>query len=176
LLASTGLGSLLSERLPLRRRSFVFVLGAILVTSIGALLVANHAFPLLLGRPLPERIGWVILVLTPLGIALGMAFPTGIRLVRERAPALIPWCWAINGITSVFATIFCIMVALEVGFSVVVILAGAIYLAGTLAILRIARTCPAEPGGPTSTGASAPEGSGPPGSLTGAPRPGRGTT
>jgi MFS family permease len=142
LLAATGLGSFLSARLPIRPRSFLFVLGAIVATTVASLLAANHLMPLALGRSLTERIGLAALVLTPLGVALGMAFPTGIRLVKDRAPALIPWCWAINGFTSVFASIFSIVLALEIGFSAVMVLAAAIYVLGILAVLREARRSP----------------------------------
>jgi hypothetical protein len=136
LLASTGVGSLLSGRLPLRRRSAILILGAIVVTTFGALLAANHLLPLALGQPLGARIALVAFVLVPLGLALGMGFPTGIRVVKGRCAHLLPWCWAINGLTSVFASLFCIVLALEVGFSAVMILAAAIYALGFLAVLR----------------------------------------
>jgi hypothetical protein len=145
LLASTGVGSLVSAAFPLRRRTALGILAAILVTTAGALFAANHLLPLALGQPLGVRIAAVTGLLAPLGVALGMAFPTGIRVVSARAPGLLPWAWAINGLTSVFASIFCIVLALEVGFTAVMVVAALVYAGGFLAVLREfgGRTIPA---------------------------------
>jgi drug/metabolite transporter (DMT)-like permease len=136
LLAATGIGSLISGRFALRRRTAAWILAGIVGTALLALLATNVVLPLLLGQPLWARIALVTAVLAPLGVALGMGFPTGIRVVRERSPELLPWCWAINGLTSVFASIFCIVLALEIGFTAVLLLAIAVYVAGFLAIFR----------------------------------------
>lgn len=136
LLAAAGIGSLLSGNLAPGRRTLAGILGAIVATTLVALLTANHLLPHTLGKPLGLRIAFVTLTLAPLGVVLGMAFPMGIRIVSARSPALLPWCWAINGVTSVFGSLFCILLAIEIGFSAVMLLAAAVYVVGFLAMLR----------------------------------------
>ena len=40
--------------------------------------------------------------------ALGSFFAFGIEIFSDRALTLIPWCWAVNGAISVFASVFAI--------------------------------------------------------------------
>ena len=64
-----------------------------------------------------------------------MAGPlTGLRIVEANCPALLPWCWAINGFLSVFSSVFCIVTSMIVGFTVVLLLAALIYAIGFLAL------------------------------------------
>jgi hypothetical protein len=61
-------------------------------------------------------------------------FPTAIRRLGQATPALVPWCWAINGFASVVATVGASLLAMEIGFRMVACLAAAAYLAaGALA-------------------------------------------
>jgi hypothetical protein len=57
------------------------------------------------------------LSLAPLGFLMGIPFPSGLAWLRQRAPGLVPWAWAVNGCTSVLASILAAMVALSAGFS-----------------------------------------------------------
>ena len=64
-----------------------------------------------------------------------MPFPLGVRLLERRAPQLIPWAWAINAFLSVFSSIFCIVLAMAVGFAMVLLLAALVYAAGFAALV-----------------------------------------
>jgi hypothetical protein len=75
----------------------------------------------------------------PLGVALGMYFPTGLELLRRIEPRLIPWAWAINGVASVAATVLAVILAMEIGFSNVALVAVAAYAVGTLSLLAALR-------------------------------------
>jgi hypothetical protein len=66
-----------------------------------------------------------VISLAPLGILMGMPFPKGIAWLERAAPDLIPWVWAVNGAVSVVASVLAALVALSVGFTVVLI-AGAL--------------------------------------------------
>jgi hypothetical protein len=48
-------------------------------------------FDWVLGLFLLWRIVIVVAMLAPLGIRLGMPFPTGLRIVADEAPAFVPW-------------------------------------------------------------------------------------
>jgi hypothetical protein len=73
---------------------------------------------------------------------MGTPFPGGLAWLREQAPGLIPWAWAINGCMSVLASVLAAMIALSFGFSWVLIGAALAYAGAWLAI-RQAPTPPA---------------------------------
>jgi hypothetical protein len=110
-----------------------------------ALLVAAVAlYPLLLGPfsdwalTLP---GWgrmlaSALVIAPLGYLMGLPFASGLRVLELIDPALVPWAWAINGSFSVISAVLAVMVALSWGFTAVLWLGAAAYLAALLALGR----------------------------------------
>ncbi len=140
LLAFAGIGSYLAGRIEsLTRANFLKLLVAI-VASIGiALLGVNHGVAALIGLPFAARVAFVVVLLAPVGLALGMPFPTGIRRLKEDAPELIPWAWAINGFLSVFSSIFCIVLSMAIGFTKVILIAAAVYAVGFLLVPPVRR-------------------------------------
>ncbi len=58
---------------------------------------------------------------------MGMPFPLGLARLAGRADALIPWAWGVNACASVIAAILATVLAIHFGFSVVVVLAVALY-------------------------------------------------
>ena len=127
LLFWSGLGSLVSARLPWRPTIVALVvLLAVAPTVIDALT------PVLLGVPLVPRIVAVLLILAPTGILMGVPFP---RLVSAlgQAPGLVPWAWATNGGASVLGAVAAPMIALSAGFGAVLVAGAALYLAAAVA-------------------------------------------
>jgi uncharacterized membrane protein YgaE (UPF0421/DUF939 family) len=60
-------------------------------------------------------------------------------VVKNRAPAFVPWAWAINSTATVIGTVLAVLLAMLFGFTVVFATAGGLYLlaAGSaLAYLR----------------------------------------
>jgi hypothetical protein len=121
LLFFSGVGSRLSDRIPVRPSLAVLI---ILILLAPALL--PRLFTLTLGLPLTIRLGLTALVLSPLGLLMGVPFPAGIRLIKreqvrgrenEAQDASIPWIWAVNGAASVVASILSALLALTFGFS-----------------------------------------------------------
>jgi hypothetical protein len=133
LLAFAGLGSLLNERVASVTPGIVRGVGLSIVALIavdGALV--GWLLPELIGMPLSTRIVIAVAVLAPLAFVLGMPFPMGMRIVRERCPDLLPWAWSINAFLSVFSSILCIMLAMRIGFGGVLWVAASIYASGML--------------------------------------------
>src|SRR5439155_14772563 len=87
--------------------------------------------------PLPRvaRIAVAAAVLVPIGIALGIPMPTGIRMLNARAPQLVPWAWGMNGALSVLGATLAIFIAMNWGFRVTLLSASATYLVGLAAFL-----------------------------------------
>ncbi|MGC6488088.1 MAG: hypothetical protein ACON4Z_10610 [Planctomycetota bacterium] len=133
LLASAGLGSLWSGRIrQVRRGHLVLILLGVLAVVAGNVYFVNELLPQLLGLDLWLRVAVVIAVLVPTGLVLGMPFPSGVRVVEQTCPHLIPWGWAINAFFSVFGSIFCIVLSMAIGFSNVFYVAAGVYAVGLL--------------------------------------------
>jgi hypothetical protein len=137
LLLWTGLGAFLSDKLagPARgrlRRIIPWLLAMLVATA----LLTPPIFQAALGLPLGLRIAISLAIIAPLGVMLGMPFPTGLRVVAEEAPGLVPWAWGINGFFTVIGTILALMFAMMFGFLAVLVIAGACYVAAWLALSR----------------------------------------
>ena len=142
LLAFAGLGALLSGRVggggAVTRRHLVRVMVAVVALVVLETVIVTWWIPSLLGLPVAVRIAIVLAMMAPLGIALGMPFPLGVRVVDAWQPELIPWGWAINGFVSVFSSIFCIVLAMMSGFATVLGIGAVIYALGHWALLPLA--------------------------------------
>ena len=133
ILLFSGLGSMVSPRLPLSRILLALIGGIILYP-----LVLPFVFQLLLGQSLGIRLLISVLSLAPLGFLMGVPFPKGIEIIGRLAPDLIPWAWGINGCTSVLASILSAMLAISFGFSRVLVGASVAYLASLGVIYPLA--------------------------------------
>lgn len=126
ILISSGAGSLLSQRFESFRRPL-----PLLILSV-TIFIYSLILPELAGTltyfPMEGRTVIVFFVLIPLGLLMGIPFPSGLYITGIKFPALIPWAWAINGCFSVLSPVLAIMLALSAGFKVVFISGGVIYL------------------------------------------------
>jgi hypothetical protein len=129
----SGLGSLASGRLPHRA-----ALAALILVVLAYPLLLPRLFDLFLGYAFGMRVVVATLALAPLGFLLGVPFPRGIGWLEQRAGGLIPWAWGVNGAASVVASVGAALLALSLGFSLVLI-AGAICYVGALLVVVIQR-------------------------------------
>jgi hypothetical protein len=129
LILSTGLGSLISERLKLdsfpRFACWASLLAAYVVALplwLGDLLLAYS------GADLLTRAGLCILAIAPAGVMMGFGFPTGMRLVTAIDPRPTPWFWGINGAAGVLASIVAVAISIASGIGATLMLGGICYL------------------------------------------------
>ena len=59
---------------------------------------------------------------------MGMPFPLGLSQVGMKAPEFIPWAWGINGCASVLSAVTATLLAIQFGFTAVVLAALLLYL------------------------------------------------
>jgi len=113
LLLFSGLGSRWAHRIPIQ---FVFLF---LVLN---LLVLPWFLPTLFALTLKwsfgARLVMAVAVIAPLGLSMGVPFPTGIhRLAKAQGQAwLIPWVWGVNGSMSVVSAVLAALLALSFGY------------------------------------------------------------
>lgn len=138
-LTSSGLGSAFSGYLPIpQKRKIIISVIAIFIIAIFYFFIQNKIFNLFLSLKFYLRVFISMVMLFPLGFFMGMLFPSGIRLVEQNNKStLIPWLWAANGICSVLGSILSSFFAMQIGFSNLLLLAGAIYLLSVLSIKRL---------------------------------------
>ena len=79
---------------------------------------------------LPEglRILSAFILAAPLAFVMGMPFPLGMAALQQGSAQWIPWAWGINGCASVLSAILAVILAIEIGFSGVILAAVALYL------------------------------------------------
>jgi predicted membrane-bound spermidine synthase len=141
LLLFSGLGSFLSGRIPddalpaALRRAILLVVALIVAT----VLALSPLFYGLVHLDALWRVPITILALAPLGLALGMPMPTGIRILVQRAPELIPWAWGVNGAASVLGSVGAIALGMLWGFDQALLAAAGLYLVGLGFVTRAVR-------------------------------------
>ena len=68
-----------------------------------------------------------LLLIAPLAIPMGMPFPLGLAELNLHAPQLMPWAWGLNGSFSVVSAVAASLLAMEVGFSGLIVIAVLLY-------------------------------------------------
>jgi hypothetical protein len=136
LLVSAGFGSYGAGLVPAAPRRIIGVgFVALLILIAGYAWLVPLLFARWLGAPAAFRHALSVVLLMPLGVTLGVFFPSGLREVRTRDELLVPWAWGANGAASVVGSILSIVLAISVGFRVVLFVAAAVYLAGVASLL-----------------------------------------
>jgi hypothetical protein len=132
LLVASGIGSALSNRFS--GNLTVISFATTIVAAAIVLWLAWTSF--FTGRtmqfPLVFRAAAAVACLFPVGILLGIPFPTAVKALERRNRNFIAWAWGVNGVTSVLASIFAIIVAMRLGFRTVVCIAAATYILAML--------------------------------------------
>jgi hypothetical protein len=127
LLASGGVGSAISGRVPVRAACVgVFLLG------IGEALLLPRLVPSLLPLPLAGRVLMAAVFIAPLGILMGMPFPRGLQRTGQGPLPAPPFYWGLNGILSVIGSVSTVFIALQAGFQVAMFVGCACYLVAAM--------------------------------------------
>ncbi len=75
-----------------------------------------------------------IVLIAPLAFCMGMPFPIGLKRLADSAPDFIPWAWGINGFASVMSAALATLLAIEFGFTAVVLLALGLYASAAMMV------------------------------------------
>ena len=78
-------------------------------------------------------------LIAPLAFFMGMPFPVALALLARKSVGFVPWAWGINGFASVIAATLATLLAVEFGFSVVLLAAVALYGVAALLFSRASR-------------------------------------
>jgi len=144
LLLSSGAGSLLSRRWLTKTAQgwlpILLVIGGILLY----VLVLPGILSSLVGSNFPLKLLISALLLVPLGLGMGMPFPTGLRAIaatpapefpvsgENTNPNAVEWAWALNAAASVLGSVMAMMIAIQFGLNVTLACGAAAYLVALL--------------------------------------------
>jgi SAM-dependent methyltransferase len=134
-LVFAGAGSALSARFRKDTETvspIIVVVAAIVILAIVYVLLLPGVFDFCLGFPDWIRVGIAVALIAPLALLMGMPFPLGLSRISEQTGAFVPWAWGINGFASVVSAVLATLVAIEFGFSVVILVALALYAVAAL--------------------------------------------
>ena len=129
-----GIGSICSNKITQRVKQYERSPVAIVVVGIAAItllyvLFLPSLFQQLIGLADSIKVSLSFLLIAPLAFCMGMPFPIGLNRLADSAPDFIPWAWGINGFASVISASMATILAIEFGFTVVLLLALALYAA-----------------------------------------------
>jgi len=137
ILVCAGLGSTMQSRFTLSPIHRIRIAASMVILSIVLfVLFLDPLLDNLIGWSLPLRYLSALALLAPSAFFMGWMLPSGMGIVAERSPELMPWAWGINGFFSVAAGPLSVLLAMELGFRWVFAGAAAAYaLAGICTLL-----------------------------------------
>jgi hypothetical protein len=139
LLVAGGAGSLLGGRLFSSTLALPLAPLIVALLVLVALLLLPGAASALLSVSAGGAIVASALLLVPLGLAMGMPFPLGLRLAARVLPGDVALFWAINALFSVLGAVGAAAIAVQYGFGVVLV-TGAICYGVAAVVLALAVT------------------------------------
>jgi hypothetical protein len=153
LLLSSGAGSLVSRRWLTRTAQGWLPILLVIVGIVLYVFVLPGTLSSAVGAPFALKLLISALLLMPVGFAMGMPFPTGLRALAsfpapEFPAAPVPsenaveWAWALNAAASVLGSVLAMMIAIQFGLNVTLACGAVAYL---LALLFCRTLAPARP-------------------------------
>jgi hypothetical protein len=126
-LGSRAAGHVHRGRVPAVREPVAAVVLAIGVASAACLAALPWLFEHAMGLPDALRIAIAVALIAPLAFFMGMPFPLALAQVEAGDARLVPWAWGINGCASVTGAVLATLLAVHVGFTMVVVAALVLY-------------------------------------------------
>jgi spermidine synthase len=142
MLISSGFGSWFSQNLYAKPSRIVGVTALIILSLIIYLIFLTPIIKTTIAFTLIAKIFFATFLIAPPAFIMGVPFPLGLRLLSERNESTegvqVPWAWGINGLFSVISVVLATIVAIELGFIWVMIIAAGAYSLSLLVNLRSA--------------------------------------
>jgi hypothetical protein len=136
MLLSSGCGSFASRRLVdgdmgKLIRVLAVIVGAIFILAIVVTPISESGVAL----PFPLKVLISVALIAPVGFAMGMPFPTGLKLIERSMPASVRWAWAINAASSVMGSAAAMFFAIYLGLQLTLMIGGVLYGAALVSMI-----------------------------------------
>jgi spermidine synthase len=146
MLLSSGAGSLVSRKWfsePTRVAAALLFIVAALASYV---FVLPHLLEAMVGLTFVAKLAMSGVLLIPLGFAMGMPFPSGLRaLSAARSNAkhgAVEWAWAMNAASSVLGSVLAIVIAIQFGLTVTLGCGATAYVAALLLLPTFEKRTP----------------------------------
>jgi hypothetical protein len=154
LLLSSGAGSLASRRWLGKTGRSLLPLTLIVCVILLYVIILPSILNALVGVAFVVRLAVSAGLLAPLGFAMGMPFPSGLRALAnsqtgEAQDNAVEWAWAVNAGSSVMGSVLAMVIAIQFGLNLTLACGAAAYLAALLVsgrlqpLVRLRESCPA---------------------------------
>ncbi len=133
MLVSSGLGSYASRKLvgdDSGRLVKALVMVAVLVAILAA--IVQPVLSSGVGLPFFVKVMLTIVMLAPAGFAMGLPFPTGLRMLERAHEPSVRWAWSLNAAASVLGSVGALVLALYLGLVETLLIGGALYVVAAL--------------------------------------------
>ena len=129
LIMATGIGSLISDILPLDNRPR-FLIWALFTGAYVAALAhwLSSVFLAFDSASLLTRAILCVIAIAPAGLLLGFGFPTGMRLISAIDPRPTPWFWGINGAAGTLASTVAVASSISFGIGTTLTIGATCYI------------------------------------------------
>lgn len=135
MLLSSGFGSLSSRKIVQGDpRRLKWILLAIVATIILISFVITPVTESGVALPFTVKVLISVLLIAPVGFAMGMPFPTGLTLLEGTAPSSIRWAWAVNAASSVLGSAAAMFLAIYVGLQLTLMTGGILYFCALISL------------------------------------------
>jgi hypothetical protein len=131
MLLASGAGSLTARRWTPRVRTLRPLLLAIVAGVAAYVALLPFILRSLVGVPFLLKLLISGALIVPLGFAMGIPFPTGLRLLDESSSSgdgMCEWAWAMNASASVLGSVLAMVVAIHFGLAVTLVCGAVAYL------------------------------------------------
>ena len=140
MLLSSGAGSLVSRRWFSEPTRVFLALAFIIAALLAYVFALPYVLESLIGVPFVAKLAISALLLVPLGFAMGMPFPSGLRALSSAGESgnpspkhgVVEWAWAMNAASSVLGSVLAIVVAIQFGLTITLACGAVAYLAALL--------------------------------------------
>jgi hypothetical protein len=148
MLLSSGLGSMVSQRWLTRTSRVQVVLAVIIAVLVIYTLLLHRILESSVSLSFPIKLLLSGALLVPLGLLMGIPFPTGLRVIGSRketlkvaphtqfseaatADGIVEWAWAMNAASSVLGSVLVMVVVISFGLNAALACAALSYLFAT---------------------------------------------
>jgi hypothetical protein len=126
-------GQISESRLHTRLRKYLVLIFLLIgIVAVGSEWLVRHTITF----PLGVRMALFVLLIGLVAFFMGMAFPSGIRLVSRHQKNSIPWVWALNGGASVLGSVIAMALAMTIGYTLTLLLASVCYFVAFLTVFE----------------------------------------
>lgn len=132
LLLSAGIGSGISSKLKPSKIKLISLI--LFIIAVDYIFVLSPIFNGTLQLNFIFRFLISFILISIIGIFMGMMFPAGLKLAKKTSVNLVPWAWGVNGFFTVMGSALSVLLAVLFGFNFVLFLAAAIYLLAGISI------------------------------------------